>query len=153
MFHHGNVRSLYPVGFFTLAYLLLAAGAAFRFQNWEFVAYIAVILFIAYITVRVHFRVGLTSWTLWALSFWGLIHMVGGLVTLPAGWPFAGEKAVFYNLWIIPEWIKYDHMVHFFGFGVATWVCWQILYPHVKHMRRTGVLIFCISRIGFGVHQ
>ncbi len=26
---------------------------------------------------------------------------------------------------MIPEWLKYDNVVHTFGFGITTWVCWQ----------------------------
>ena len=46
----------------------------------------------------------------------------------PAGWPTDSADTgsrVLYNLWIFPEWLKYDNVVHAWGFGVTTWVCWQ----------------------------
>lgn len=44
---------------------------------------------------------------------------------MPESWPIDGESSVLYNLWLIPDFLKYDHAVHAFGFGVTTWVCWQ----------------------------
>ena len=66
----------------------------------------------------------LVSWV-WALSIWGAAHMAGGLVPVPSGWPIEGEHHVLYSLWLIPQRLKYDHVVHAYGFGVTTWVCWQ----------------------------
>jgi hypothetical protein len=47
-------------------------------------------------------------------------------------WPIHGDLRVLYNWWIFPAaavepggWLKYDQAVHAFGFGVATWLCWQ----------------------------
>jgi hypothetical protein len=31
---------------------------------------------------------------------------------------------VFYNWWVIGEWLKYDQVVHAYGFGLTTWLCW-----------------------------
>jgi hypothetical protein len=61
---------------------------------------------------------------LWALSIWGLLHVVGGVLEVPAGWPTVGEKRVFYSWEIIPGILVYDKPIHAFGFGVATWACW-----------------------------
>jgi hypothetical protein len=62
---------------------------------------------------------------LWALSFWGLLHVIGGLVPVPHDWPIAGTRRVFYSWWIIPDLLKYDNPVHAYGMGVATCACWQ----------------------------
>jgi len=46
----------------------------------------------------VHLRVRLQTATLWGLSIWGLAHMAGGLMPVPASWPIEGESHVLYNL-------------------------------------------------------
>jgi hypothetical protein len=51
--------------------------------------------------------------------------MAGGLIPLPADWPIDGSIRVLYSWWLIPDLLKYDQIVHVYGFGVATWVCWQ----------------------------
>lgn len=78
----------------------------------------------------------LTPAALWALSLWGLLHMAGGLVPVPASWPIDGDIRVLYSLWLIPDRLKYDQIVHAYGFGVATWVCWQGMRAAIE--RRGG---------------
>ena len=66
---------------------------------------------------------------LWALSIWGLLHMAGG------GVPVAGS--VLYNLRLVPlvenEFyyiLKYDQLVHAYGFGVTAWVLHHLMVRH-----------------------
>lgn len=119
--------SLYPVAGFTAVYLAIAVVAAVVLGNIEFVFYIGVMLVLILAVVAVHRAAGLTTGALWALSIWGLLHMMGGLVQVPAGWPTEGNSTVLYSLWLIPGRLKYDQVVHAYGFGVTTWVCWQAL--------------------------
>lgn len=119
-------QRLLPVAAFTGAYMTLAlAGAAVR-GNAEFLFYLAVMAILIAAVWGVDRAVRLSAGALWGLSIWGLAHMVGGLVAAPAGWPAAvADGAVIYNVWLIPGRIKYDHLVHAWGFGITTWVCWQ----------------------------
>lgn len=50
---------------------------------------------------------------------------------IPVTWPHNGDNAVLYSLWLIPDFFKYDHLVHMYGFGICTWVNWQVLRPIV----------------------
>lgn len=128
-------HSLFRVGLLTAAYMLVAIWGALRSGNREFVFYIAVMLVLIASVGVIHARVRLTQGVLWMLSIWGALHMAGGLVTVPADWPIHGDLRVLYNWWIFPSaasaagepggWLKYDQAVHAFGFGVATWLCWQ----------------------------
>ena len=114
-----------PVAAFTSLYIGLAAAAAFFVGNGEFLFYIVVMLVLMLVVWLVHRSVTLTRSILWALSVWGLLHMAGGLVPVPESWPIDGSIRVLYSLWLIPDRLKYDQVVHAYGFGVATWVCWQ----------------------------
>ena len=118
-------RSLKAVGSFTVTYLLLAVAAAFVRGNREFLFYIVVMVIMIAGVMAVHRRVNLSQGALWALSIWGLLHMMGGLMPVPEGWAISGEIRVLYSLWLIPGYLKYDHVVHAYGFGTTTWVCWQ----------------------------
>jgi hypothetical protein len=150
----------FPKGvmWFTLAYMLLAAIGAIATGNREFVLYIVVMfLLIAGLTV-IHSRVQLSLGLLWALSIWGLTHMAGGLVPVPPSWPIEGDIRVLYSWWIIPDILKYDHVVHAYGFGVATFLCWEGLRAAVSKpddeegVRPTaGLLLLCAAAsAGFG---
>ena len=115
---------------FNLAYLAAAVAGAAVQGNREFVFYIVVMVLLAAVVAFVHVRVRLTLGQLWCLGSWGCAHMAGGLLPLPAGWPYNGDQAVLYSLWLIPGLLKYDQIVHAFGFGVTTWICWHARLFH-----------------------
>ena len=116
---------VWPVAAFTGLYLAAATVGALAIGNREFVFYIIVMLLLVCAVWFVHRAISVTTATLWALSVWGLAHMAGGLLAVPESWPIDGDIRVLYSLWLIPERLKYDQVVHAYGFGVATWVCWQ----------------------------
>jgi len=113
------------VAAFSGLYLVAAAAVAVGFGNDEFLLYIAVMIVLAIVVWLVHRAIALPTPLLWALSFWGLAHMAGGLMPVPAAWPIDGDIRVLYSLWLVPDRLKYDQIVHAYGFGVATWVCWH----------------------------
>lgn len=131
---------------FNLGYLAIAAPVALGRANHEFVMYLAVVLLAIGGLLALHRRVALHPATLWLLSCWGLAHMAGGLAPAPAG------AGVLYNWWLIPERLKFDQVVHAFGFGVTTWVCWQALRRKLNDPTpRLGVLVLCVAAgVGFG---
>lgn len=148
-------RALIPVGLFTAVYTLVAAVVTSRTSNAEFLLYIGVMLVIFGVVAWLHARVHLCTAALWCLSFWGLAHMAGGLMPVPADWPIEGHIRVLYSWWIVPYCLKYDQVVHAYGFGVTTWVCWQGLRAAVRPEGTLrpgfGVLLLCAAAgMGFG---
>ena len=163
MLHHPAMTSasaptrLMPVFLFNAAYMAAAVTGSIVQGNHEFIFYIVVMVVLIGVMSLVHSRVKLTPALLWAFSVWGLAHMAGGLCPLPAGWPYNGDHAVLYSLWLIPERLKYDQIVHAYGFGVTTWLCWHILrnglrQPDGSALRPTfGMLVLCAAAgMGFG---
>ncbi len=148
---------LLPLGAFTSLYMLTAVAGSMAQGNKEFIFYIVVMLILISAVVLVHRAVTLTAALLWALSIWGLLHMAGGLVPLPKGWPYNGDQAVLYSWWIIPQRLKYDQIVHAYGFGVTTWVCWHCLKSAMRRgfgiqLQPTfGLLVLSTAAgVGFG---
>jgi uncharacterized membrane protein YjdF len=142
---------------FTLAYLVAAIAAAATRGNTEFLFYIGTMMVLMVIVAVVHRRIGFTPAVLWGLSIWGLLHMAGGLVPVPASWPINGNVRVLYSWWIVPDRLKYDQVVHAYGFGVTTFVCWQGLQSILRDaapggVRPTfGMLTLCVAAaVGFG---
>ncbi len=148
---------LLPVVLFNAAYMLAAVIGAIVQGNREFIFYIVVMLVLIGVMSAIHRRVQLTTPLLWAFSVWGLAHMAGGLCPLPSGWPYNGDNEVLYSAWLIPQRLKYDQIVHAYGFGVTTWACWHILshalrQPDGGAVRPTfGILTLCVAGgMGFG---
>jgi hypothetical protein len=148
--------SLLPVMAFTALYIALALVLALGRGNQEFVFYIAVMLILIGAVWLVHRSVALSTAALWALSVWGLAHMAGGLVVVPETWPAEAASRVLYSWWLIPERLKYDNVIHAYGFGVTTWVCWQGLRAAIA--RRGGnatptfglLVLAATAGLGFG---
>lgn len=146
--------------FFTLAYMGAAIASSIAKGNSEFVFYIVVMLVLIGLVGWIHSRIHLGVGIVWGLASWGFLHMAGGLVTLPEGWPYDGDQAVFYSWWIIPpHYLKYDQVVHVFGFGITTWLCWHGLraaimgmgVPRSKIKPRLGLLtLSAAGGMGFG---
>lgn len=152
---------------FTTLYVVAAAMAAVASGNSEFLFYIVVMLIMGASIALVHWRLRLTATLLWLLSIWGLMHMAGGLVPVPGSWPIDGDIRVLYSWWIIPRegaaadelggWLKYDNIVHAFGYGVTAVLMWQVLRALVlKHTETIikptiGMMIVVVAAAnGFG---
>ncbi len=152
----GRLAQSWRVLAFTLAYLMLAIGGAVVQGNFEFILYIAVMLGMICAVLVVDRQVRFSQGVLWGLSVWGLAHMAGGLVHVPASWPTNEGQQVLYSLWLAPGVLKYDNIVHGYGFGVMMLVCWEGL---AAALRRRGVeaeptgglLLLCgAAALGFG---
>jgi hypothetical protein len=141
---------------FTLAYMAVSLIASFTLKNSEFVFYFVVMLVLIAAVTTLHRSNRLHIGALWGLSIWGLVHMAGGLVPTPASWPVDTDSHVLYNLWLIPGLLKYDQVVHAYGFGLVTWICWQSLRGAfasrgVAIKPTFGLLTLCVAGgMGFG---
>lgn len=138
-----------PVLIVNLIYVPTFLILALRQLNFEFVLYVGVILAVAGLilwkqrTVRFDLRI------LWGLTIWGLLHMAGGNLKV--------DGDVLYNLTLIPllpapyHVLRYDQVVHVFGFGAATLVCHHLLRPFLrKPIARQASLMFLIVLMGTG---
>lgn len=126
---NGIKRSEATVAAFTLAYVTGFAIYFLSIGNHEFIVYIvtlvALILLVGLTLRKAEFPPSL----LWALSIWGLAHMAGG------GVPVGGS--VLYNLRLVTlvetdllYILKYDQVVHAYGFGVTAWLLRHLLLRH-----------------------
>lgn len=145
---------------FTIAYVAAAVVGAILTHNEEFLIYIAVMVVLISLALWLDWYVDLSNGLLWCLSIWGLLHMAGGLVSVPESWTIDGEIRVLYSWWLVPGRLKYDQVVHAYGFACATWGCWQCLRVGVASragVDRTqvkpgfGFLVLCaVAGMGFG---
>lgn len=147
---------LLPLLLFTAVYMAAAVVGAVLTGNREFIFYIVVMLVLIAAVWQVHRQIQLTGGLLWALSMWGLAHMAGGLLPVPPSWPHVAPHNVLYSLWLIPDLLKYDQIVHAYGFGLTTWVCWHGWQRICARSGATlhpsgGVLLLCAAAgMGFG---
>ncbi len=131
--------------------ILVAVVAAVLTRNWEFVFHALAASAVACVVVWVKRSIDLSNRFLWATVLCTALHMGGGLIPVPKAWPTLGGP-ILYNLWLIEGVVKYDHLVHAFGFGVAAVGCWQVLRSIVPDLRPSPapLLICWIAAQGCG---
>jgi len=96
----------------------LATGAGLT------VPYVIVVVGVAGGLVRLDRRVGFSPVVAVGFAAWGVAHLAGGLIGI------SGDR-VLYNAVLAPH-VRYDNVVHFFGFGVAGVACWETLRTFVS---------------------
>ena len=114
--------------------------------NTEFIFYFLVMVIIRTLTMLIHSRVRFPIVILWALSIWGLLHMMGGMYVLRK------TNDVLYNFWIVPDILRYDQLIHAYGFGVATWACWICLKAMQPELAPTtgSLALTLLAGLGLG---
>jgi uncharacterized membrane protein YjdF len=148
---------LLPLALFTGSYMVIAVTTAVNYENREFIFYIITMVVLIAAMLMMHRRMPLYAGQLWGLSLWGLVHMTGGLVPVPHDWPIDRGQGVLYSLWLIPDLLKYDQLVHAYGFAVTTWLCWHGLHQQMLARSKEPVIpsigmltIAAAGGMGFG---
>ena len=144
--------------FVVVIYLVAAMSAAISLQNVDFLRiyipfFIATAMLIAFLHRRIHFSDAL----LWFLTLWGALHLAGRLVAIPSTWDYDGKDQILYSWWVVGQWLRYDHILHAFGFGTCTWLTWEALRASIqqrlgrKLYPSMGMLFLCIfASMGLG---
>jgi uncharacterized membrane protein YjdF len=130
--------------------LLLAFGTVFLLKkNYEFVIYVGVIIVCMALVCVSFFRVRYSSATLMGLTIWSLLHMAGGGVYI--------NGIRLYEIILIPlsqtyPILRYDQVVHTFGFAAATLTMFDLLRPLLKENLQGYVsLSVVVIMAGLGV--
>ena len=101
-----------PILLVNLVYISTFALVALQGRNYEFVLYTAIVMLIAALVIWRQRIVKFPPLILWGLTIWGLLHMAGGNLRV--------ADDVLYSMQLIPIFLRYDQLVHCFGFGTAT---------------------------------
>ena len=144
-------RSELAVAAFTCIYIVVFTVWFLSIGNFEFVIYIATMLALILLVGLSLRKAAFPPLMLWALSIWGLAHMAGG--GLPVG------DSVLYNFKLLPVVeteqffiLKYDQLVHAFGFGVTAWLLHHLLTRHFPETRGTATALVypALAAMGLG---
>ncbi|MGC6565880.1 MAG: DUF2238 domain-containing protein [Akkermansiaceae bacterium] len=138
-------KQLRRLAIFTAAYMVISGIYAQMTGNKEFVFYLVVLVIMAGLILLVHRRVQFPLVLLTCLSIWGLLHMMGGMIVVP------GKSEVLYNFWIVPDLVRYDQLIHAYGFGIATWACWVCLINIQSDVRPTAGSLSLVLLAGLGL--
>jgi putative membrane protein len=136
----------------TLAYLIPFTVAFVSKGNGEFIWYALIVVGLFLLVIGTLPTSRFPKGVLWALSAWALLHMAGGGVKVGAG--------VLYGLQLLPIYngggemiiLKYDQVVHAFGFGICAYIVFHFLKRYCAEPHRFGVYaIAALGGVGMGV--
>lgn len=142
-------RNERPILIVNLLYIAVFTAMALQHSNYEFVLYAGVVIAIVICVLVLQSRIRFDQPILWGLTIWGLLHMAGGNLAVGDG--------VLYEVLLIPliprhDILRYDQVVHFFGFGVATLVCHHLLRPYLRaDIGRRSVVAALVVLMGSGL--
>jgi predicted membrane protein DUF2238 len=139
------VRAHPVVAAFTIAYVGAFGIFCLPRGIFSFWVYAGVITVLMALVAWVDRRLVLGPRLVAALSVWGLAHMAGGLVPVESA-----DGHVLYNVVLIPHLLRYDQLVHAFGFGTAAAACWRMLEVRAPGLR-PGTLVVCVWLMGMGL--
>ena len=88
-------------------------------------------------------RANLSSIVLWGLAIWGFAHMLGGLVEI-------GGEAIYERSWGGGE-FRFDKVVHFFGFGMATLTGYELIRKRLAPDAEVRGVAIAACFVGLGV--
>ncbi len=137
---------------FTLAYTIPFTVYFLSQGNGEFIWYIIVVLVLMGLVLGTLPKSQLPRGIVWALSVWALLHLAGGSVRV-------GET-VLYGLQLLPIYngggemilLKYDQVVHAFGFGLSALAMLHFLRRYESDKDKIGVyIIAALAGMGLGV--
>ena len=138
---------------FNLIYLIAFAVYYVSIGNYEFLLYIFVIVVIGLVVLTTLKKSGLDNFSLWGLSIWGFLHMVGGGVKI------TGETVYKIKLIDIVDLggdfyiLKMDQVIHFYGFMVAAIVVYQLLQAisaDARHSPKLAIFLAWTGSMGLG---
>ena len=138
--------------YFLTLYLLLFSVIFIIQKNFEFIVYVAVVLFFATLLFISNKRgIKYSNTSILLLAAWGFLHMLGGTEI--------GNGKIVYDLMLIDvvgepfDIFKYDQLVHFFGFGAATITLFDIIkssIPNVADNKSIIIFFVVLGSMGLG---
>ncbi|HHX58750.1 MAG TPA: DUF2238 domain-containing protein [Candidatus Moranbacteria bacterium] len=137
-FKKGQLTILLTNVFFILTFSAFFITRA----NYEFLLYIGVLIFFVILILITREKVNYSNGLLWGLSIWALAHMAGGGIIL--------NNKLLYSTMLLPiigepyYILKYDQLVHAFGFGITTLLMWTLLKPLLKNPARNNKVAISI---------
>lgn len=127
-------------------------GAAVLQKNWEFLYYGSTLVVIMLGVAWLDRRVQLPLYVLWGLFAWLVLHLAGGMISVPQSMVDTGmTNYTLYNVRLAPWLPRYDQAVHAFGFFMSTLAAWRAISVASDHaLRPTFGPLLAAGLIGMG---
>lgn len=133
---------------FNLTYIIGFTIYYYSIKDYEFLGYIAVLVVLFVIVAGTLRKTRFGYGVLWALSIWGLLHMLGGGLIV--------KGSTLYALQLVPLWVtenfyvlKMDQFIHFYLYFVMVFVIWHLLKGNIK--KKHWLVYVAVALISIGI--
>lgn len=134
----------------TIFYIIAFAFYYLTKQNYEFILYVAVLIFLLIFMTLLHKKFNLPTGVLLGTSIWGLMHMAGGSLQVK------GERL--YGLILLPlletngtPILRFDQFAHLYCYIFVTLIAFYILKPYLKENINKFTISILLIFIGMGI--
>jgi hypothetical protein len=127
---NGKIKPVHIILLIINICLLIVFGSSFLLKkNYEFMIYAGVIVLCLAVICVSFFKISYSIPTLLGLTIWSLMHLAGGGVYI--------NGVRLYDIVLVPlsqtyPILRYDQVVHTFGFAAATLTMFDLLRPLLK---------------------
>jgi len=142
-------KEQWPIFIIHTIVLLIFSFIFISRKNYEFIWYIVVIVSLMLLVILTNHKVNYPNGILWGLAIWSILHMSGGGIYI--------GKTRLYDLILLPIVgepyliLKYDQLIHIFGFGVTTFLMYSLIKPLLnKNIKKWYALSIVIIMAGLG---
>jgi len=118
-------------------------------QNYEFIGYVVFVFLLFTAVLYSNKHVEYPSYVLWGLLLWAILHMLGGVLMANGNvvytfivYPIIGEP---YNI------LKYDQVIHAYGFFIATLVMFVVLKKYLPKQYGWWAVGIVVAMAGLGL--
>ncbi len=122
---------------FTIGYFIVFTILSILKRNYEFLYYTIIISALIFFIMLYNKKIHLTTQILFGLTIVWTMHIFGGNIYV--------SDTRLYDLWIIPQILKYDNIVHAFGSFIATFIVYELIGPAMnKDISKNSFFLFFI---------
>ncbi len=143
-------KYIYPI-IFSLLYICGFSIYYLLIGDWEFLWYVVVMIFFLCLIIGTIKYTKLSLLAVWGLCLWGLLHMAGGGLVVGGEVLYAYKIFPFLDLGGEFYILKFDQVVHVFGFAVATLVMYEIMTSRWTGSRNLLIFVVVLTGMGLGV--
>ena len=122
------------IALFTACYSVFFLLHAIYDDNYEFILYSFVLLFLLLALTYIYRRVELSTWIVVPLSLFGFLHLLGG------NWHINGVRL--YDIPFFGGVIHFDNVVHTIGVFIVTVILYNLLFPFIDQRVKDRYIIF-----------
>lgn len=123
--------------FIAILYLIVFGIWSIMIKNFEFLYYILLMFVVLILIVKYRKKFKISVPAISGLTLLGFLSAFGGVV-------YIGGTRIF-DIWIIPNILKYDNVIHFCASLVLAVMIFDYFYPHLdKELKQNTFVVICM---------